>query len=92
MADFTVTLERLAGAIELGAEGTATTPTRILYAGPPGNIDISGLLKRETIEDRRAAGTRTSLRATYSGIQNNALTINNMPVSYGEPANSTHAT
>lgn len=81
MADFSIALEQLRGAIET-SEGTATTPTRILYAGPPGNFDPSGLIKRATIEDRRAAGTRTSLRGTYSGIESSDFTISNMPVSY----------
>jgi hypothetical protein len=80
--DFTIALERLEGAIELGAEGTATAPTRILYSGPPGGIDPSGLIKPETITDRRAAGTRTSLRATYSGIEMNTLSLSSVPVSY----------
>ena len=66
------------------SEGTATTPTRIISTGPPGNVDISGLLKRMTIEDRRAAGTRTSLRATYSGIESSDLVLSNIPVSYQE--------
>lgn len=83
MADFSVALEQLRGAIET-SEGTATTPTRIISTGPPGNVDISGLLKRVTIEDRRAAGTRTSLRATYSGIESSDLVLSNIPVSYQE--------
>ena len=83
MADFTIALEQLRGAIEV-AEADGTTPTRIISTGPPGNVDPSGLIKPETIEDRRAAGTRTSLRATYSGIENNTLSLSNVPVSYQE--------
>ena len=45
---------------------------------------MSRRLKRITIEDRRAAGTRTSLRATYSGIESSDLVLSNIPVSYQE--------
>ena len=83
MADYTVALEQLRGAIET-SEGTATTPTRILSTGPAGNIDASDIRKRETIEDRRAAGTRTSLRATYSGIESSMIRLSSIPVSYEE--------
>lgn len=83
MADYTVALEQLRGAIE-ASEGAGTTPTRILSTGPAGNIDASDVQKRETIEDRRAAGTRTSLRATYSGIESSMLRLSSIPVSYEE--------
>ena len=83
MADFSVALERLDGAIE-ATDGGATAPTRIISTGPPGNVDISQLLKRETITDRRAAGTRTSLRGTYSGLETSDLVISNVPVSFNE--------
>jgi hypothetical protein len=83
MADFSIALEQLRGAYET-SEGTATTPTRIISTGPPGAVDISGVLKRATIEDRRAAGTRTSLRGTYSGLETSDIVISNVPVSYQE--------
>ena len=83
MADFTTSLEQLRGAAS-ATEAAATTPSRIISTGPPGNVDISGVLKRMTIEDRRAAGTRTSLRNTYSGIESSDLVLTNIPVSYQE--------
>lgn len=83
MADFSIALEQLRGAIE-AAEADGATPTRIISTGPPGNVDIGELLKRETIEDRRAAGTRTSLRGTYSGIESNGISLSSVPVSYEE--------
>lgn len=83
MADYSVALEQLRGAIE-ASEGDGTTPTRILSTGPAGNVDASDLQKRETIEDRRAAGTRTSLRATYSGIESSMFRLSSIPVSYEE--------
>lgn len=83
MADFTSALEQLRGAIETG-EGSATTPTRILSLGPAGNVDAGDLLNRANIEDRRAAGTRTSLRDLYSGIEDNMLRISSIPMSYQE--------
>lgn len=82
MATGSVALQKLQGRIEI-AEGTAaSTATRILYVGPGGGIDISGVQRYDTIEDRRAWGKRTSLAATYSGIQYNTINISGAPISY----------
>jgi len=81
MATGSVALERLRGALEV-VEADGTTPTRILYVGPAGSIDVSGVQKRETIEDRRAWGKRTGLYATYSGMESSVVTISNIPMAY----------
>lgn len=81
MATGSTNLEVLYGAIEV-SEGTATTPTRKLYVGPGGGIDISGIQKYATIEDRRAWGKRTSLAAVYSGTEDSVLRITGAPVAY----------
>lgn len=83
MATGSVALEQLRGRIEV-SEAAGGTPTRILSIGPGGGVDISGIDQYATIEDRRAIGTRTSLQATYSGIQDNKLRISGVPVSYQE--------
>jgi hypothetical protein len=81
VATGSVALEKLQGRIEV-TEGAGGTATRVLSIGPGGGVDHSNVQKRVTIEDRRAAGTRTSLRNTYSGIESSVLTISSIPVSY----------
>lgn len=67
----------------LGAsEGATTTPTRFLYPGVPGNVDLSGIQKFETIEDRRGWAKRDQLANVYSGIENNTVSFNNVPCSF----------
>lgn len=79
MATGSIPLFSMRGA--LGAtEGASTTPTRLLYV-PVGAVDLSGIQQFETIEDRRAWAKATGLVATFNGIENNVLAINNAPVS-----------
>jgi len=79
MATGSIPLFSMRGA--LGAtEGASTTPTRLLYV-PVGAVDLSGIQQFETIEDRRAWAKATGLVATYNGIENNVIAINNAPVS-----------
>lgn len=82
MATGSVALELLQGRIEISEGTAASTATRILYVGPAGGIDPSGIQKRQIIEDRRAWGKRTGLAAVYSGIEDSTLSITGIPVSY----------
>lgn len=68
--------------VALGAsEGAATTPTRYLYI-PSDGIDLSGIQKFETIEDRPGWNKRDQLRNLYNGIESNRIVFNNVPASY----------
>jgi hypothetical protein len=82
MATGSVALELLQGRIEISEGTAASTATRILYVGPAGGIDPSGIQKRTIVEDRRAWGKRTGLAAVYSGIESNTLGITGIPISY----------
>ena len=67
----------------LGAtEGASTTPLRLLYPGVAENVDTSGLQRFATIEDRVAWAKADGLRNIYAGIEDNTLTLSNVPVSY----------
>lgn len=80
MATGSIGLLTLRGA--LGAtEGAATTPTRILYPGEPGNVDLSGIQQFQTIEDRVAWAKRDPVRNIYAGIEDNIVRLNNVPAS-----------
>lgn len=80
MATGSIGLLSLRGA--LGAtEGASTTPTRILYIGEPGNIDLSGIQQFATIEDRPAWAKRDPVRNIYAGIEDNVVRFNNVPAS-----------
>lgn len=81
MATGTQGLLTLRGA--LGAtEGAATTPTRFLYPGVPGNVDLSGIQQFETIEDRVAWAKREPMRSVYAGIESNQVVLSNVPASF----------
>lgn len=82
MAVGSVAMEKLQGRIEISEGTAASTATRVLYVGPAGGIDASGVQKRTLIEDRRAWGKRTGLAATYSGVEDSVLTITGIPASY----------
>jgi hypothetical protein len=82
MATGSVALEKLQGRIEISEGPAASTATRVLYVGPAGGIDPSGIQKRTIVEDRRAWGKRTGLAAVYSGIEDNTLSISGIPISY----------
>lgn len=67
----------------LGAsEAASTTPTRLMYFGPPQNIDTSGLQQFETIEDRLAWAKADGLRNLYNGMESNTFRVSSVPASY----------
>lgn len=67
----------------LGAsEAASTTPTRLMYFGPPQNIDTTGLQQFDTIEDRLAWAKADGLRNLYNGMESNAFRVSSVPVSY----------
>lgn len=81
MATGTQGLLTLRGA--LGAsEGAATTPTRFLYPGVPGNVDLSGIQQFETIEDRVAWAKREPMRSVYAGMESNQVVLSSVPASF----------
>ena len=79
MATGSAALETMRGAIE-AAEGDAATPTRFLYPGPNGSVQI--IRAGETIYDSRTWNKFDAIADVYEGIRDVQVRVSNVPLSY----------
>jgi hypothetical protein len=79
MAHALVNLETLRGAYG-ATEGTATTPTRLLYIPKGGGVTITQTV--ETVRDERAWAKGDHVANIYPGMQDVTVRLSNVPLSF----------